>query len=70
MNAPSGFDNGRSLLIYLRQYGEGGNTCTFDTSYKFVDGFAGVTTASGSADALRVTNVNGTYFSQMLNDIQ
>ena len=36
----------------------------------FVDGFAGVTFDSGAADAVKVTNVNGVYFSQMLNDIQ
>jgi hypothetical protein len=58
------------MLVFLRQYGSGGNTCTFDTSYKFVDGFAGVTVHSGAADALKVTNVNGTHFSEMFNDIQ
>ena len=70
LNAPINFDNGRSILIYLRQHDNGGNTVTFNTSYKFSDGWADVTVASGSVDAVKVTNVNGMYFSHMFNDIQ
>ena len=70
LNAPTNFDNGRSILIYLRQHDNGGNTVTFNTSYKFSDGWADITVASGSVDAVKVTNVNGMYFSHMFNDIQ
>jgi hypothetical protein len=54
----------------LRQHGDGGNTVSFNANYKFSDGYADITVAAGAADAIKVTNVNGTYFSHIFNDIQ